>query len=118
MSAWHRKYSRRLIPGFDGAVFPPAWKDAPWAKRSMGAPARQEAVRGAIRHSQARLRDRLTIPVDEGPQGVFRACQEAGAARAEKTRGTDPPGILSKLGVWDVPCDQGVSTPWTRIAAG
>ena len=30
-----------LIPGFDGAVFSPAWKDALWAKFFMGAPARQ-----------------------------------------------------------------------------
>jgi urease gamma subunit len=30
-----------LIPGFDGAVFSAAWKDALWAKFFTGAPARQ-----------------------------------------------------------------------------
>jgi hypothetical protein len=32
---------RCLIPGFDGAVFSLAWKDALWAKFFMGGPARQ-----------------------------------------------------------------------------
>src|SRR5215218_10129403 len=30
-----------LIPGFDGALFSLEWKDALWARFSMGAPARQ-----------------------------------------------------------------------------
>jgi hypothetical protein len=30
-----------LIPGFDGAVCSPEWKEALWAKFSMGAPQRQ-----------------------------------------------------------------------------
>jgi hypothetical protein len=54
------------------------------------------------------LRDRLSMPVAEGPQGIFRSCQEADAADAgctgksvdtagaEKARGTDPPGVLKR----------------------
>jgi Transposase zinc-binding domain len=30
-----------LVPGFDGALFSPEWRDALWAKFFMGAPARQ-----------------------------------------------------------------------------
>jgi hypothetical protein len=30
-----------LVPGFDGALFSLEWKDALWAKFSMGAPARR-----------------------------------------------------------------------------
>jgi transposase InsO family protein len=30
-----------FVPGFDGAFFSPEWRDALWAKFSMGAPARQ-----------------------------------------------------------------------------
>jgi transposase-like protein len=43
-----------LIPGFDGAVFQHAWKDALWARFNMGAPQRQR--RRAIQHSQESLR--------------------------------------------------------------
>ena len=32
---------RCLIPGFDGAIFSTDWKDALWARFSMGAPRRQ-----------------------------------------------------------------------------
>src|SRR3954463_7903669 len=32
---------RCLIPGFDGAVFSPEWKDALWVRFTMGAPQRQ-----------------------------------------------------------------------------
>src|SRR3954449_7634573 len=48
--------SRCLIPGFDGAVSTPEWKDALWARFSTGAPPRQKAVRRAIQHSQESLR--------------------------------------------------------------
>ena len=33
--------ARCLIPGFDGALFSLAWKDALWARYCTGAPARQ-----------------------------------------------------------------------------
>jgi hypothetical protein len=33
--------TRCLIPGFDGAVFSPAWRDALWVRFSTAAPARQ-----------------------------------------------------------------------------
>src|SRR5438067_212985 len=32
---------RCLVPGFDGALFSPAWRDALWAKFFMAAPLRQ-----------------------------------------------------------------------------
>ena len=38
VEAVHPEY---LIPGFDGALFSLEWKDALWARFSMGAPARQ-----------------------------------------------------------------------------
>src|SRR4051812_35925840 len=36
-----KRYSRCLVPGFDGALFSPEWKAALWAKVCMGAPARR-----------------------------------------------------------------------------
>ena len=33
--------TRCLIPGFDGAILSSGWRDALWAKFSMGAPQRQ-----------------------------------------------------------------------------
>jgi hypothetical protein len=35
------KHARCLVPGFDGALFSPAWRDALWAKFFMAAPLRQ-----------------------------------------------------------------------------
>src|SRR5215469_18357487 len=33
--------ARCLVPGFDGALFSPAWRDALWARFFMAAPRRQ-----------------------------------------------------------------------------
>jgi hypothetical protein len=44
-SAWSRGYAteaaRCLIPGFDGALFSSAWRDALWVRFFMAAPRRQ-----------------------------------------------------------------------------
>jgi transposase InsO family protein len=45
-----------LIPGFDGAVFSPEWKDALWDRFITGAPPRRRLTARAIQHSQASLR--------------------------------------------------------------
>lgn len=45
-----------MIPGFDGAVFSRAWGDALWGQVLHGCATTTEAIRRAIQHSQASLR--------------------------------------------------------------
>jgi hypothetical protein len=45
-----------LIPGFDGAVFSQTWKDVLWGRFFTAAPPRTKAIRRAIQHRQASLR--------------------------------------------------------------
>src|SRR5580704_8448441 len=48
----HRRMLRCLIPGFDGALFSPAWREALWARFFMAAPRRQRrsVERGTVRN--------------------------------------------------------------------
>jgi hypothetical protein len=86
------RYGRCIVRSFDGAVFSPGWKEAPWARFFTTAPTTTEAVRRAIQHSRYTLvrliLSRLAISV---PPSHLAASRLNGGKRG---RGDCPPSLL------------------------